>query len=152
MALLSYASKENQSAPAAKPTSGLPVSVPEEQYIGALENALEEGELAVDVYETDDSVVIQSTIAGVRAEDLDITLSGDMLTIKGERRREIDIPDHLSLYQECFWGPFSRSIILPVDVKFDRIEAKMKNGVLTLVLPKAARERTKVIAVKNEEE
>lgn len=122
-----------------------------EKFVQNLQ-ALEEGELAVDVYETDDAVVIQSTIAGVRAEDLDITLSGDMLTIKGERKRDLDVPEHLSLYQECFWGPFSRSIILPVEVKIEKIEAKMKNGVLTLTLPKAHKERTKVIEVKDEEE
>ena len=122
-----------------------------EKFVQNLQ-ALEEGELAVDVYETDEAVVIQSTIAGVRAEDLDITLSSDMLTIKGERKRDLDIPEHLALYQECFWGPFSRSIILPVEVKIEKIEAGMKNGVLTLVLPKAHKERTKIISVKNEEE
>lgn len=152
MALLPYLAKKAKSAIPQDQASETVLTTPEEKYLQNLETALDEGELAVDVYETDDAVVIQSTIAGVRAEDLEITLSGDMLTIKGARRREIDIPEHLSLYQECFWGPFSRSIILPVDVKFERIDAKMKNGVLTLVLPKANRERMKVISVKNEEE
>lgn len=122
-----------------------------EKFVQNLQS-LEEGELAVDVYETNDAVIIQSTIAGVRAEDLDITLAGDMLTIKGERKKDINIPEFLALYQECFWGAFSRSIILPVEVKFEQVEAKMKNGVLTLTLPKAHKERTKTISVKNEEE
>lgn len=122
-----------------------------ERFVQNLQS-LEEGELAVDVYETDDAVVIQSTIAGVRAEDLDITLEGDMLTVKGERKRDANIPEYLALYQECFWGPFSRSIILPVEVRFEQIEAKMKNGVLTLLLPKAHKERTKIIQVKDEGE
>jgi len=152
MALLPYIAKETKSAIPKDQVNEAVLTTPEEKYLQNLETTLDEGELAVDVYETDEAVVIQSTIAGVRAEDLEITLSGDMLTIKGARRREIDIPEHLSLYQECFWGPFSRSIILPVDVKFERIDAKMKNGVLTLVLPKANRERMKVISVKNDEE
>lgn len=149
--MLSYIQKINSKQTLEEENGHKTMAGEPEKFVQNLQ-ALEEGELAVDVYETDDAVVIQSTIAGVRAEDLDITLSGDMLTIKGERKRDLDVPEHLSLYQECFWGPFSRSIILPVEVKIEKIEAKMKNGVLTLTLPKAHKERTKVIEVKDEEE
>lgn len=152
MTLIPYLQQLGSKQTAKNPANGQESAADtSEKFVQNLQ-ALEEGELAVDVYETDEAVVIQSTIAGVRAEDLDITLSGDMLTIKGERKRDLDVPEHLSLYQECFWGPFSRSIILPVEVKIEKIEAVMKNGVLTLVLPKAHKERTKVIQVKDEEE
>lgn len=151
ISMLSYIQKIGQKQ-TVEPENGQKIIADAPEKLVQNLQSLEEGELAVDVYETDDAVVIQSTIAGVRAEDLDITLSGDMLTIKGERKRDLTVPEHLALYQECFWGPFSRSIILPVEVKFEKIEAKMKNGVLTLLLPKAHKERAKVIEVKDEEE
>lgn len=152
MTLIPYLQQASSKQTTKNPSNGQEAAADTSEMFVQNLQALEEGELAVDVYETDEAVVIQSTIAGVRAEDLDITLSGDMLTIKGERKRDLGIPEHLALYQECFWGPFSRSIILPVEVKIEKIEAGMKNGVLTLALPKAYNERTKIISVKNEEE
>lgn len=95
------------------------------------------GELAVDVYETDIEIVIVSAIAGVARDDINIEISNDMVTIRGVR---ID-PDHLSqkdyLYKECYWGPFSRSIILPNPVLQDRATAELSKGILMIHLPKA---------------
>lgn len=109
-----------------------------------------EGQLAVDVYQTDDSVVIQSTLAGVRVEDIDISVNNDMVTIRGLRHHEQEVPSQNYFYQECYWGGFSRSIILPFDVKSDKVSATLKNGILTVVLPKADKPRAKSIRVREE--
>jgi len=67
----------------------------------------EEGQLAVDVFQTDNEIVVQSTIAGVKASDLDITIQNDMVSIKGERKKPMELPKENYFYQECYWGPFS---------------------------------------------
>lgn len=107
-----------------------------------------EGQLTIDVYQTDDSIVIKSTIAGVKPEDLDVAINNDMVTIKGERKNEEAVPDGNYYYQECYWGPFSRSILLPVDIIADKSEASLKNGILTIRLPKADTTRIKRIQVR----
>ncbi len=106
----------------------------------------EEGQLAVDVYQTDDHIVIRSTVAGVKPEDLNISIDGDMVTIKGQRREEEEISDDNYLYKECYWGSFSRSIILTVEVKGEEAEATLKNGILTIKLPKV--KKTKNVSIK----
>jgi len=108
-----------------------------------------EGQLTLDVYQTKDNVVIKSTIAGVKPEDLDITIANDMVTIKGERKKTEEVKDEDYFYQECYWGSFSRSIILPVDIDVDGVNAELKDGILTITLPKAAKAKTKKIKVKN---
>lgn len=106
-----------------------------------------EGQLTVDVYQTDAEIVIKSTIAGVSPENVDITMDNDMVTIKGEREADEEVAEDNYYYQECYWGPFSRSIILPVDVVSDKAKADLKNGILTIRLPKANKARTKKISV-----
>jgi len=108
-----------------------------------------EGELNIDMYQTKDNVIIKSTIAGVKPEDLDITIANDMLTIRGERRREERIEQQDYFYQECYWGGFTRSVILPIDVDTEAIEADLRDGILTIILPKAAKAKTKKIKVKS---
>lgn len=107
-----------------------------------------EGQLTIDVYQTDNDIVIKSTIAGVKPEDLDVSINNDMVTIKGERRNEEEVSDENYYYQECYWGGFSRSVILPVDVVSEKSEASMKNGILTIRLPKADVNKTKKIQVR----
>ncbi|MFH1112026.1 MAG: Hsp20/alpha crystallin family protein [Patescibacteria group bacterium] len=109
-----------------------------------------EGQLSVDVYQTENAVVIKSTIAGVRPGDLDITINNDLVTIRGERKQDEEIRPDDYFYQECYWGGFSRSIVLPMEVKADEAEAVLKNGVLTLILPKA--EHNKAVSVAIEEQ
>lgn len=101
------------------------------------DNGEADGQLTIDVYQTDTSIVIKSTIAGVKPEDVDVSISNDMITIKGERKQEEVINEDNYYYQECYWGPFSRSIVLPMDVVTDKIDASLKNGILTIKLPKA---------------
>ncbi len=107
-----------------------------------------EGQLTIDVYQTPNDIVIKSTIAGVDPSDLDLTLTNDMVTIKGKREKDEDINSEDYYYQECYWGTFSRSIILPVDVEADAAEASMKNGILTIRLPKIEKVKTRKIKVK----
>lgn len=95
-------------------------------------------------------MVIKSTIAGVKAESIDITITNDMVTIKGRREKDEEVKPEDYYYQECYWGPFSRSVILPVDVEADRANANMKNGILTIRLPKVEKIKTKKIIVKSE--
>jgi HSP20 family protein len=96
-----------------------------------------EGQLAVDVIETPDQIIIRSAIAGVKESALDIHVNEDMVTIRGERKMD-PLPLNATVhFEECFWGAFSRSIILPSKVKADEAEASMKNGILVLTVPKA---------------
>lgn len=107
-----------------------------------------EGQLNIDMYQTKDNVIIKSTIAGVRPEDIDITVANDMVTIKGSRRKEESVSQDDYFYQECYWGNFSRSVIIPVDIDSETIEADLKDGILTVIIPKAAKAKTKKVKVK----
>jgi HSP20 family protein len=96
----------------------------------------EEGQLSVDVFEEGDTIIVKSTIAGVEPDDIDIAMHDDMLTIRGERKQEHKQKGRDYFFQECYWGSFSRSIILPVEVDSKKIDATIKNGILTITLPK----------------
>ena len=96
-----------------------------------------EGQLSVDVFETEDAMVIQSAIAGIAAKDLDIFVNPEMVTIRGMRRRDVRAAGATMHFEECFWGGFSRSIVLPVPIVPGRTQAELKDGILTITLPKA---------------
>ena len=93
-------------------------------------------------------VIIKSTIAGVRPEDIDITIANDMVTVKGSRKKEENISAEDYFYQECYWGNFTRSVIVPVDIDSEHIEADLKDGILTIIVPKAAKAKTRKVKVK----
>lgn len=95
----------------------------------------QEGELGVDIFRQGDLLFIRSTLAGVEPEDLDVSIDGDLLTIRGTRRMPHDVREEDWFHQECYWGSFSRSIVLPLDVYPERAEASLHQGVLTLRLP-----------------
>lgn len=95
------------------------------------------GQLALDIYQTAADLIVEAPIAGVSPQDLDIAIQDDVLTIRGKRVRCNDIDNDDLIYQECHWGEFSRSIVLPIDVVSERIEATLKNGILTIRMPKA---------------
>lgn len=103
-----------------------------------------EGQLVIDVYETDDEIVVQSAIAGVNPEDLDISIENDMVSIKGKREQMFERKEKNYFHSECYWGYFSREIILPKEVDAKRADASMKNGVLTIRMPKIERERKRI--------
>jgi len=108
----------------------------------------EEGELMIDVYQTENDIVIKSTIAGASSKDIEVSITNDMITIRGTRQRDETVPQEKYYYQELYWGPFSRSIILPVDVNADKAKASIKDGILTVRLPKIEKLKTKTIQVK----
>lgn len=110
-----------------------------------------EGQLTIDVYQTPSEIIIKSTIAGVKPEDLDVAITNDMVTIKGRRMKDEEVSQDDYYYQECYWGSFSRSVILPVEVEAEKSKASLKNGILTVRLPKLERIKTKKIQVQEEE-
>jgi len=96
-----------------------------------------QGHLVVDLYEKESDLIIESTIAGVKTEDIDITVEPDLIVIRGERKKEEDKEKNY-YYQECFWGKFSRTLVLPHPIKPEKVKANLKNGILTITLPIAA--------------
>ncbi len=110
----------------------------------------EEGQLTVDVYQTGDDIVIQSTVAGVKPDDLDVQITRDTITIRGKREQAREVAGEDYYYQELYWGSFARSIMLPHEVDVDEAEANLKNGLLTIKLPKLDKNRTERLRVKNE--
>ncbi|MGB3073604.1 MAG: Hsp20/alpha crystallin family protein [Candidatus Moraniibacteriota bacterium] len=115
---------------------------------GSMADDNAEGQLTIDVYQTENDIVIKSTIAGVKPEDLDVSINNDMVTVKGERKNEEIVESGNYYYQECYWGSFSRSVLLPVDVIPEKADAALKNGILTIRLPKADTTKTKKIQVR----
>lgn len=100
------------------------------------------GELVVDVFETDAEFVVTAPIAGVQIKDLDISVEKGMMVIKGDRPDPHDHPEKNYFYQECYFGPFSRKIVLPEDVKTEEAEAQMDKGMLTVKIPKVLGKQT----------
>jgi HSP20 family protein len=136
---------EEENVPVKTPMQ--PVSDPQTQAQGNWISDYE-GQLNIDMYQTKDNVILKSTVAGVRPEDLDITVANDIVTVRGSRKREEDVSQDDYFYQECYWGSFSRSVIVPVDIDSEHIEADLKDGILTVVIPKAAKAKTKKVKVR----
>ncbi|MDP3052699.1 MAG: Hsp20/alpha crystallin family protein [bacterium] len=107
-----------------------------------------EGSLLVDVYQTDDEISVRSAVAGILPDDLEINITTESVTIRGKREKEIVVEEKNYFYQECFWGTFSRSIILPQEIDPERSTATVKNGILTIRMPKIERQKAKKIKVK----
>lgn len=108
-----------------------------------------EGQLAVDVYQDDKNLYIKAIIGGLRPEDVEVHLNNDMMTIKGKRvQPDQAISPENYFIQECYWGGFSRSIILPVDIQNDSVEAITENGILFITLPKSKRPKNTRIQIK----
>lgn len=108
------------------------------------EDVPEEGQLTVDIYDDGPTMVIQSTVAGVKPDDIDISLQGETLTIRGSRKRAQEVSEDNFYYRELYWGTFSRSIILPEEVDFQKAQAAIKNGLLTVRLPKKDKGEKKI--------
>ena len=100
----------------------------------------EEQQLSIDVFQDSSNIYIKAAVPGMEAEDIEITINNDMVTIRGQRRWHDEIDEDNYYFQECFWGTVSRSIILPVEIDEQNIDAVIKNGVLTVTLPKIKRQ------------
>jgi HSP20 family protein len=105
------------------------------------------GQLAVDVYETEERLVVKARTAGVNKEDLDVSISDGILTISGTLSSGDDTDATNWHIQECYWGEFSRTVALPVAVKEDEVEAMLKDGVLTISFNKVKQEQAKKIVI-----
>ena len=115
----------------------VPAEVQEKQEVARASKIFEqEGELVVDVYETGADFVVLAAIAGIQIKDLDISLEKDMMVIKGDRCDPHGHPDKKYFYQECYWGPFSRKVILPENIDIDKADAQIDKGILTVRIPK----------------
>lgn len=105
------------------------------------------GQLAVDVYETEEKLVIKARTAGVNKDELDVSISDGILTISGTLSSGDDADASNWHIQECYWGEFSRTLALPVAVREDEVEAVLKDGVLTITFGKVKQEQAKKIQV-----
>jgi len=106
---------------------------------------ISEGQLSADIYETETELIIQTAIAGVQAKELDISLENDVLIIKGERENPTKDSKKNYFSKECYFGPFSREVILPREIDPSRVKATMEEGILTIRMPKIEREKKKKI-------
>ncbi|TSC93122.1 MAG: hypothetical protein CEN91_298 [Candidatus Berkelbacteria bacterium Licking1014_85] len=110
-----------------------------------------EGQLAIDVHQTEDDVIVKAPLAGVDPKDLEIGITDDVVTIRGHRKSNDTIASENYYTQECYWGAFSRTYILPIKVDPDAGKAELKNGILTITIPKLEKTKTKYIKVNSEE-
>jgi HSP20 family protein len=102
------------------------------------------GQLAVDVYQTETEFCIQAPVAGVEPGDIAVAVENEMLIIKGDRPEPETKEGRRYIYQECFWGAFSRQIILPEDVDASSIKASLKKGILTIKIPRIGGDKKKI--------
>lgn len=107
-----------------------------------------EGQLTIDVYQTPVSIIVESAVAGVDPENIDIEITPDSVSIKGKRSKKERVDEKDYLYSECFWGRFSRSVILPQEIDAEKAHASLKNGILKVVLPKVNRQKAKKLKVR----
>jgi len=107
----------------------------------------EEGQLALDAYQTEDDAIVKAPIAGVSPEDIEIAITDEVVTVKGSRRREETVNFENYFTQECYWGSFSRSYLLPVAVDSEKAKAVIKNGILTITVPKQEKTKTRIVKV-----
>lgn len=126
----------------------LPIKSAPNAVVSAIEED-EVGELAVDVYQTPQHIVIKAMIAGVRPEDLDVSITRDQVTIRGKREREISGQQGDFFYQELYWGSFTRTIPLPQEVDIEDAEASEKHGLLIIKLPKLDKGRQAKLKIKS---
>jgi HSP20 family protein len=108
----------------------------------------EEGQLTVDVFQTPNDIVIKTIVAGVKPEDLDISISRDMVTIKGRREEMREVTDDDYFHRELYWGQFSRTVLLPEEIDVESSEASERHGLLTIRLPKIDKRRQTKLRVK----
>ena len=112
------------------------------------EEDVEEGQLTVDLYQTPTEIIIKSMVAGVKPEDLDISITRDMVTIKGKRETERFVKDEDYFHQELYWGSFSRTIMLPAEIEVEEADAVEKHGLLIIRLPKIDKNKQTRLKVK----
>jgi len=127
----------------------------DQQFDEQIENELEEieteteGQLAIDMYQTPSEIVVKTMIAGVKQEDLDVSITRDMVIIKGKRDESNSTAGNDYFHKELYWGSFSRTIILPQEINVDESEAINKNGLLIIKMPKIDKHRQAKLKIKS---
>lgn len=114
-----------------------------------MEESVEEGQLTVDVYQTSNDIILKTIVAGVRPEDLDISISRDMVTIRGKREEIREVSENDYFHRELYWGSFSRTVLLPEEIDVESSEATERHGLLTIRLPKVDKRRQTKLRVKS---
>lgn len=109
----------------------------------------QDGELPVDMYQTDDEIIIRAIVAGVDPSNLEISITRDMVTVRGTRDEYQEARDDDYFHRELFWGSFSRTLLLPEEVAIDESEAKEKHGMLEIRMPKLDKHRSTQLRVKS---
>jgi HSP20 family protein len=120
-----------------------------EERVESAEESGAEGQLTIDVYQTPDDIIVKTMVAGVRPEDLDISITRDMVTIKGMREEAREVTDDKYFHRELYWGAFSRSVVLPEEVDVESAEATERHGLLIIRLPKIDKHRETKLKVKS---
>ena len=133
----------------ATPAKSKSIPISSSSAVAELVEEEEAGELAVDVYQTPSHIVIKAMIAGVRPEDLDVSITRDMVTIRGKRERHTEGTNGDFFFQELYWGSFARTIVLPQEVEIEEAEATEKHGLLIIRLPKLDKGRQAKLKVKS---
>lgn len=131
---------------AAQPMRQAPMPQPVAQHHIVEEES--DGQLPVDVYQTPNEIVIRTFVAGVRPDDLNVSISRDMVVIEGSRDERDQLPDSDYFTRELFWGSFSRTILLPQEIDVDMASAGAKDGLLSIILPKLDKTRQTKLKVK----
>lgn len=109
----------------------------------------EDGELPIDIYETDDEIIVQTFVAGVRPDELHISITRDTMTIKGKRQASSTVEEDNYYIRELYWGSFSRSVDLPAEVEPEEAEAVEKHGLIIIKLPKIDKEKRAQVKIKS---
>lgn len=141
--------RENDTVHLEEPEESPFTSIKMEEPAG--ETPSDEGQLTVDVYQTPTHIMVQAPLAGVRPEDIDVSINNDMITIRGKRHQKNEVGDDSYYYRELFWGPFSRSVLMPDEVDSNRTEASFKNGLLTVKMPKVNKDGVKQVKIQARE-
>lgn len=116
---------------------------------GWIEEENDEAELTVDVYQTPEEIIVQTMVAGVNPDDLELTIGRDIVTIRGKRDENRNIDEDNYFTKELYWGKFSRTISLPKEVEPEEVEATEKHGLLTIKMQKVDKEKKNTIKVKS---
>ena len=143
---IKHVGKKSEDMPIAK-TKGRHMNLDED--MDEVDADMEEGELSVDVYQTPSEIIIEAMVAGVKPEDLHLSITRDMVTIKGRRDGNSQVTHDDYFYKELYWGTFTRTILLPHEVEIEEAEAVEKHGLLIIRLPKIDKARQAKLKVKS---
>jgi HSP20 family protein len=148
-----YEDEEEEEIPVKKSRREEPTSKRKPMLVEELEDDMddteEEGELSVDVYQTNTDIFIEAMVAGVKPEDLHLSITRDMVTIKGRREGNNQVVEDDYFYRELYWGNFTRTILLPSEIDIENAEAVEKHGLLIIRMPKLDKSRLTKLKVKS---